>query len=532
MKKTLPYYPLLLALYPALTLYGRFFGLVHMAGTVRPLLASLLLAFILILSFRFVFKSIQKAAILSTFLALILTTSGTVYRFLAINDLLASPFLHLGIVVTGFVASLVFFHPLIWQKYLVEKRLNLLTASLNLFSVLLLLMPLYSITRQAIQNHSYRSFSWSTLLPPMEFPKPNSTPIKKPDIYYIILDGYSRQDILKEIYGYDNSDFIGYLQAKGFTVLNKSQSNYTQTTLSLSSSLNMGYLDFAEEQAGRGSDDYIPLFDLLQHNRVRQILEREGYQTVSFYSDYPFTSWTDAKVYYSPFRGHVTELEEPYYATSAFSLLYEFETPLTSFLRDLLPVPSYEKRRATIQYILTKLPEIPTLPSPKFVFAHLIIPHPPFVLDENGEPLTITRPYSPGDGATFQGTPEEYQLGYIGQIQYINMHMKNVIQQILSGSTSPPIIIIQGDHGGGLNLTLSARTSCMWERFSILNAIYLPETSNNGLYESMTPVNTFNVILNSVLKTNYSLLPDRQFFSPLGLPYAFVEVTDIVPHCH
>src|ERR1035437_726347 len=66
---------------------------------------------------------------------------------------------------------------------------------------------------------------------------------EKPDVYYIILDMYTRADILRQVHKYDNSPFIQQLTAKGFYVGSCSQSNYGITTLSLSSSLNMDYLE-------------------------------------------------------------------------------------------------------------------------------------------------------------------------------------------------------------------------------------------------------------------------------------------------
>jgi hypothetical protein len=47
-----------------------------------------------------------------------------------------------------------------------------------------------------------------------------------PDIYYVILDGYARADILDELYGYDNSRFLDYLERHGFFVAETSHSNY------------------------------------------------------------------------------------------------------------------------------------------------------------------------------------------------------------------------------------------------------------------------------------------------------------------
>ncbi len=68
--------------------------------------------------------------------------------------------------------------------------------------------------------------------------------LKKPDIYYIILDGYGRGDVLKSVYGFDNEKFYNELENRGFFIARKSNANYAQTTLfSLASSLNMEYLE-------------------------------------------------------------------------------------------------------------------------------------------------------------------------------------------------------------------------------------------------------------------------------------------------
>ena len=76
-----------------------------------------------------------------------------------------------------------------------------------------------------------------------------------PDIYYIILDGYGRSDVLKNEYGYDNSDFLNALRDLGFTVSECSQSNYAQTQMSLASSLNFNYIDVLSDRFVPGSDD-------------------------------------------------------------------------------------------------------------------------------------------------------------------------------------------------------------------------------------------------------------------------------------
>ena len=64
----------------------------------------------------------------------------------------------------------------------------------------------------------------------------------KPDIYYIVLDGYGREDILNEYYAYDNSEFLENLAKRGFAVPHQARSNYPKTVLSISSTLNMDYI--------------------------------------------------------------------------------------------------------------------------------------------------------------------------------------------------------------------------------------------------------------------------------------------------
>ena len=62
------------------------------------------------------------------------------------------------------------------------------------------------------------------------------------DIYFIVLDGYGRADILANIYQYNNQPFINKLKVRGFYVAEDSYANYNQTRLSIPSSLNMEYM--------------------------------------------------------------------------------------------------------------------------------------------------------------------------------------------------------------------------------------------------------------------------------------------------
>jgi hypothetical protein len=68
-------------------------------------------------------------------------------------------------------------------------------------------------------------------------------------------------------------------------------------------------------------------------------------------------------------------------------------------------------------------------------------------------------------------------------------------------------------------------TTCFHERYSILNAYYLPGAAPGSIYDSVSPVNTFRIVFNLYLGTDLELLPDRQYYSPVGAMFRFTDVT-------
>ena len=219
----------------------------------------------------------------------------------------------------------------------------------------------------------------------------------RPDIYYIILDAYGRQDALEEFYGYDNSEFINFLRSKGFFVASQSQANYLTTELSLASSLNMSYLQ-PLSTASRLTRASV-LKRLISENQARSILKSHGYQFVSFSTPFSFTNITDADLFLSlnKDRARETYLEAQILPGSVASIpLWAGKiSPGGATFRD-------EQER--IHYIFDELGRLSEIPGPKFIFAHIIAPHPPFMFDQNG-PVTPDKPYVQG----FQAKDEEWQ---------------------------------------------------------------------------------------------------------------------------
>ena len=347
---------------------------------------------------------------------------------------------------------------------------------------------------------------------------------------------------MKELYGFDNSAFVDELSQLGFYVASEATSNYSQTLLSLGASMNFQYVDDKLLTIDPTSDDRRELTDRILHSRVRQILGESGYQFVAFDNGFD-TSVEDADIYYEH-RGSQTQERSLFLSMNSFeSLLFEqtILRPLIStgvinqeILKDTLNA-RYIRHAGRILFSFEKMAEIPEREGDYFVFAHILAPHPPFVFGRNGEFVSHTKAYILGDALEFAGTEngtrEEYIQGYTDQMTYINSMVLGTVKTILAESETPPIIIIQGDHGPGAYLDWNSREHTnVRERFSILNAYYFAgrEPEATSLYPSISPVNTFRVVLNDFFGSDLELLPDKSYFSRYFQPYQFYDVTDDV----
>lgn len=324
-----------------------------------------------------------------------------------------------------------------------------------------------------------------------------------PDVYYIILDMYTREDLLKDFFKYDNSPFLQFLMDKGFYVANCSQSNYNSTQYSIGSSLNMDYLP----DLGLGVEDP-DLVPAVQQNRVMSLFKQMGYRTVNFESGFSITELRNADEYLSPFSnvwdslfyGGVNSFEAMILKNSAGTLIYEAKPNLAKKYQTILDTP-YIQYRERIAYALEKLETIPASKSPKFVFAHILAPHDPFVFDKDGNFVFRETPFTLNGDKEYPG--ETYIPSYTSELQYLNAQVEKIVTDILENSDEPPIIILQGDHG-------APRTKGIDGSSAILNAYYLP-MGKDQLYPTISPVNTFRVVFDQYFNGQFPLLQDQPY---------------------
>lgn len=399
-----------------------------------------------------------------------------------------------------------------------SRSLHALTLFLNLVTLSLVAISCLNVGAYWFTEAGTREGSPDLVKAVQPLPKE-----ERPNIYYIILDGYGRADMLKEIYGHNNNELLDYLVGKGFYVADNSYSNYNQTGLSLASSLNLHYLDHLMVHLDETSDNRIPLRNLIQDNNVSTFLKQQGYTFVAFSSGYFFTEIKAADIVLSD-SWSLSEFQNTLLGT----------TPIPVILNQFAPALSQnDLHRNRILYIFEELAHPPEIVPPIFVFAHILAPHPPFVFGENGEPINDDRVFSILDGShytdEFKEGRAEYIANYKRQLTFINKQLIKTVDAILANSPTPPVIIIQGDHGPGSKLAWenpNDTNTDYRERMAILNAYYFPEANHALLYEEISPVNSFRVVFNHYFGTDYPLLEDNAYFSSWSQPYKFIDVND------
>lgn len=508
------YHPIFIALFPILSLYAHNIGLLTLSALCVPVGLSILVVGVCWGGFHLLLRQPHKAALLTSCLALLFFSYGHLAPLIQRATRSGEGMQHQQIPLLVTAGLTLLATVLILRT---RNTLTGLTPVANVLALTLLVMPLLSIVPYEFTRAYHRP-----ALPAQEMqvkPAGALSRAQLPNIYFLVLDGYARQDVLQAYYHYANSDFLGDLRARGFQVFTHSRSNYDQTLFSLASTLNLSYLDEIARREGRQSDDRRPVELAIQNNLICRIMRSYGYRIVSVPTDTPELRLKNADI-----------IIDRAGRSSGFANLLLDLTPLRPLLmRYNQEFDPYREYRRKILYALEHVADANQNPRPLFVLAHILSPHPPFVFGAHGEPVQPDRSFIIRDGSHYLqegGSSAEYIRQYPAQIAYINTRVLAAIDHIQATSTRPNIIIIQGDHGSRLSLNWEdpAKTN-IHEVFSTLSAIYVPDRRPLEPRERICSVNTFRFVLNNYFGAHCGILPNTQYFSSWSHPYDFLDVT-------
>lgn len=526
--KQLPFHPIILCIYPFISFYSH--NLEEMFPFGNPSIRLLLVlfvasAFLLTMLSTLIFRNSCRGGIVSTGIVLVFFSYGHIDKH--ISKLVEAFFEPICL----FTAGVIFIISLLFLIIVRMKDVSRATIFLNFLALLLILLPtmriiVFRITEKTPQLPKASSPFFSGRL---------TEPAR--NIYYIILDGYAGGESLKEFYGYSNSEFLRFLKARGFIVLDRAVSNYAVTHLSLASSLNMLYPGPIDNKHNADNPGHrIPVGYLIRHNKVMRFLNEHGYLTYNVSSYWNITNHIDAADYNISKLAHPDHLLEINNHTNLgkrLTLEYFNRNEVTrTFLGSTLLGPFLNMHPKIKQEDYFKpfriIESISHVSGPKMVFAHIIGPHPPYIVDAKCNSL-------PNPEGGFYGTSWHKKEMYLAQLTCINQQVKELVEILLDSEplSSKPIIIIQADHGPA-SLTADIQdtgpaTNASWqgikERMSILHALHLPGVNPSDIPSNLTPINTFRFIFNHYFGTEFELLPNKSFFSTYEKAGNMIDVT-------
>jgi len=323
-----------------------------------------------------------------------------------------------------------------------------------------------------------------------------------PDIYWLMFDSYGRGDVLLDLYDYDNQSFLTGLRERGFYIAENSHANYMTTTLSIPATMNMDHIaGLSDDERERVPGGHSLHWDFDSTTLANTAVDL-GYDIHSFNARSPF-----GFVGFSPFS-------ERFIDTTVLQALRA--TPVRDLFSRQWPSQFFSVNEQLIA--------LSSDPNPTFAFSYNLPPHDPYLFN--------------ADGTAKQDFVYLYQMGtgpdaaarmkplYIEQIKFVNSVIQNTVNEILSNSQEPPIIVIQSDHGPISEIvahqTGTERREDVYDRppiqmqlrehVPILNAILVPESCGSALYSTLSPINTFRLIFDSCFGTNYGLIDDTSYW--------------------
>lgn len=490
--KNYPYlHPFLFGFYPVISLIANNLNEIEVRDSFRTLLIVMLIVPILSIVFRLILRDSHRAAFTLSTGILIIFSYGHLYNLLGNTYIFG---IRLGRHRILFPTILVVYILLVWVVFRNNRAKENLTLTLNRIGLILVAIPLLQIGYIEARN-LLSEVSTAKVFNFQGIGNQQQPSNYLPDIYYILLDGYPRDDILLNDFNFDNTEFLSKLKERDFYIAQCSQANYSYTRPAMASTFNLTYLGDHEGQNHIAFDE-TQLTAMLRNSYVQDVVENHNYTTITFDTGYKWLGWSEADIVYSPFSNKDKNFK--YSKLNGFEALLIKTTALSAILNQLnieetISMGPRQIQQTRILYDFDTLSRIPNkIPDLKFIYAHITAPHPPFIFGSNGE-LLQTDPVSEIDG-------------YRDQIEYINTLVINAVDDILQYSSNPPVIIIQSDHGAAIDYKALSIDPAL--KLGILNAYRLPDVEPDQLYQFISPVNTFRLVFNTYFSGEYILLDD------------------------
>lgn len=350
---------------------------------------------------------------------------------------------------------------------------------------------------------SYRAFTLEEKPAPVaaQAIKPLADSVAKPDVYLILLDEYLGSAGLKEYYQYNNTPFESFLKQKGFHICSKPSSNYAFTMYSMASLFSMRYLNSTDLGNSEGYT-YKSLGRLIDKSAVSAYFKQLNY-SIHNYSPFVFAG-VDAiePVTVLPRDIELITDKTMYTRLEKRVLLGEPQDKMNiAFIAKRLNKKIAATHESHMQAVLNAARQH-TNQLPAFTYLHLLMPHKPFIYDSTGKTPDVYATLSGGN--RMSGTDKLY-LQYL---VYTNKRITKFIDELYTATGGNAAIIVMSDHGYRDAHSIAGKDFS----FQSFNAVYLPNRDYHLWYDSVSNVNQFPLLFNTLFGQQIQLKADSTHF--------------------
>lgn len=315
----------------------------------------------------------------------------------------------------------------------------------------------------------------------------------KPDVYMLVFDEYASSKALLNYFNYNNSRFDTFLQSNHFIEIAGSKSNYNYTMFSLASTLNYSYLNNIDSNNITESD-YLKAFSLIKNSAVQSFFETNGYsiKNYSFFNlsrqapshELNINSFGKSAIQYQTIEGRLGTLLDHRFGTKEWNKK-SYHNEFNEMKRCMADVQkeSLENR------------------GPKFIYMHILAPHPPSYVDSNGNFLS--------NETAYRESLHKTSSFYTSYLAYWNNQIQTLVSSIITHTKNKAVIIVMGDHG---YRKYDLQTIKNQHHFMNMLAIHFPLNIQPKGEIPETLINLYPFIFNSVFNTDFKYQPDRSVF--------------------
>ena len=530
-KKRRIFHPFLVAVFPILIIYSQNIGRVNFEDLILPIILVLIFSIVLYYTLKIILKNPFKSALIVTIILILLFSYGHVYYLL--NDVSINGF-DIGrnlYLIPAFGLALGI---LIFFTIRAGRVFDNATSIINVVSIVFIMVAISNVVfvgaeitnydKDSSQELFYETRDFSGYFEPHKFLISENQEL--PDVYYLILDEYARNDALLEYHDFSNHELTEFLENKGFHIAKNSFANYPMSVQSIPATMNMNYINFLADEIGTEVRNYKPLneknYGLYPNNMVIKNFKEMNYKIITF----------------NTFALHLHEnplSDETFCHRDKFLLdnrLVDVLARTSIFGYYIERWAEGELRQVTLCAFENFGNAGNVFDEPVFVWAHIMLPHPPWIFGPNGEEITPGKPLLITDNPEFRDSGWEPKIQYVQQVQFANKKTISIVEEILE-KDSHSIIIIQGDHGTAWDIRsnewVEPSKEDVYQRLRNFDAIYFPdEEKRENLDNKRTLINTFRTIFNAYYGSDYELLENKAYWSYNAKPYDYKDVSHYI----